>query len=161
APVWPIVQLAAGQLDPFGEPDQPGARSREREAAGNADGGAAGDFDEQGALAGGGPHFDRGTGRVFASIGEALLDDPVRRAAERKGDLLPGTDTVIQMDVHSGGVRLVDQAADLPEGGLRRLPPIFIPGVAQHADDVAELLQSGVGAWPDHPRPPADPFRAG
>ena len=120
----PWLELAARQLDALGQPDEAGARAREgeRRGRGDADRAAADDLDdERGARLGRDRHLDRGARRVLARVGQALLDDAIGRAPERRRAARRRRARRACSARASRPPGLVDERGDLGQRGLRRL----------------------------------------
>ena len=76
--VGTVLELAAGELDALGQPDEARAGARERERPGRRDAHRAAADDlhhERAARPRRDRHLDRGARRVLARVGQALLDD--------------------------------------------------------------------------------------
>jgi len=138
-----VLQAPTCQGDPLGQADQ--ALTGPRAGRGRTGGGGVVHLDRQ-ALAGcpprGRPPRRRG---VLARVGQRLLHDPVGGAAHAVGRR--AADLGAQVHPHPGPGRLGDQQLHVGHGGLGQLADRG----AQHADDLAQVLQRLVGALPDHP----------
>jgi len=87
---------------------------------------------------------------VLARVGQALLDDAVRGASQGGGQRLSGR-LDLRAHAHARRARLLDEAGDLVESGLRRLGRAVLGAVAQHPDHAAQVLERGVRRGTDHP----------
>ncbi|RAO48847.1 hypothetical protein ONO86_02716 [Micromonospora noduli] len=93
---------------------------------------------------------------MLAGVGQPLLHDPVRGPAQRRRHLPRAGDAVADVHPHPGRPRLGDQGRQVGEGGLRRLGGVAGTVVlgAEHPDHLAQVLEGGVRAAPDHPGGP-------
>ena len=80
-------------------------------------------------------------GRVLAGVGQALLDDPVRRPADLLGHLRHVVHPVVVLHPHPGLLGLQHQRAQVAEGRLRALAEAGRVVAAQHAEHLPQVAE--------------------
>ena len=144
-----VLELAAGERDALGQPDQAGPRPGQRAGRADRHRREAADLDVQPAVGRADGERHGRARRVLAGVRQALLRDPVGGAADGGGRRRVA-ELDRRGDPHPGRPRLLDERGEVGERRLRRLRQALAAVLAQHADHAAQLVERGPRALADH-----------